>query len=267
MNRLATVRRLATVWRAHRGHARFMRVIAVLPAMLVAAHTALAQPPGSGGPSSARAAAPFDLTGQWVSVITEDWRHRMMTPPRGDVDSVPVNAAGRAVAEAWDRMRDESQGLACRPFGAAALMRVPGRLRISWDGSSILRIEADAGEQVRLLHFADAPTGQSASWQGVTGAEWRLSGGPGPGQRNGSIRAVTTHLLPGYLRWNGVPYSADAVVTEHFDLLVQPDGSQWLVVQTIVDDPTYLTQPFITSSNFRRESGDGGWDPTPCDAY
>jgi hypothetical protein len=228
---------------------------------------AIAQPPAAQQP--ARAVAPFDITGQWVSVITEDWRHRMMTPPRGDVDSVPVNAAGRAAAEAWDPDRDEAEGNQCKSYGAAAIMRVPGRLRISWENDQTLSIETDSGRQTRRLHFGGtAPAATGPTLQGVTRAEWRLFGGGGPAgaqrPRTGSIRAVTTDLSAGYLRKNGVPYSADALLTEHFDLLVQPDGTEWLVVQTIVEDPAYLTQPFITSSNFRRESDRRGWDPQAC---
>jgi hypothetical protein len=237
-------------------------LVALLAALSSAA--ILAQPPAAGA-QNARDAAPFDLTGQWVSVVTEDWRHRMMVPPRGDVQSVPLNAAGIAAAEAWDPQRDIAEGVSCRAFGAAGVMRLPGRLRIDWEGDSVLRIETDAGEQVRRLHFAEPPRPDGPSWQGLTRAEWRLSGPAA--QRNGTIRAVTSNLLPGYLRRNGVPYSADAVVTEHFDLLVQPDGSEWLVVQTIVEDPAYLTQPFITSTNFRREQGRDGWDPLSCSDY
>lgn len=229
------------------------------------------QPPAAAA-QPARAVAPFDLTGQWVSVVTEDWRHRMMTPPRGDVQSVPVNAAGRAAAQAWDPARDEAEGNQCRSYGAAAIMRVPGRVRISWQDDSTLQIETDAGSQVRHLHFESAPEPDGEpTWQGVSRAQWRLFGG-GPfaqaTSRTGSLTVVTTGMRAGYLRRNGVPYSSDAIVTENIDLLNQPDGSQWLVVQTIVEDPAYLTQPFITSSNFRKESDrDGsGWNPRPCTA-
>jgi hypothetical protein len=243
------------------GTARML--LAALAAMSSAA--LLAQPPAAGGAQSARDVAPYDLAGQWVSVVTEDWRHRMMVPPAGDIQSVPLNAAGIAAAEAWDPQRDAAEGVSCRAFGAAGLMRLPGRLRIEWENDAVLRIEADAGEQVRRLHFGEPPTSGMPSLQGLSRAEWRLSGPAA--RRNGTIRAITTNLLPGYLRRNGVPYSADTVVTEHFDLLTQPDGSEWLVVQTIVEDPVYLTQPFITSTNFRREHSRDGWDPRSCSDY
>ena len=62
---------------------------------------------GRGGPPpTARAAAPVDLTGYWVSVVTEDWRFRMVTPPKGDYASVPLNAEGRRVADTWDPSKD-----------------------------------------------------------------------------------------------------------------------------------------------------------------
>ncbi len=55
------------------------------------------QPAAAPAPGTARAIAPIDLTGNWVSVVTEDWRFRMVTPPKGDYASVPLNAAARTV--------------------------------------------------------------------------------------------------------------------------------------------------------------------------
>jgi hypothetical protein len=256
--------------------ARIERVAAALTVAFVLAimpHPAVAQfgpPPGPQGP--ARDVAPIDLTGQWVSVVTEDWRFRMVTPPRNDYPGLPLNAAAQGVADAWDPARDEAEGNACKSYGAAAIMRVPGRLRIAWDDESTLKIETDAGEQTRLLRFDGAPeqSGERA-WQGVAEAEWimhRAAFGFGFGPPvNGTLKVTTTGMRAGYLRKNGVPYSENAVVTEYFDLLTQHDGSEWLVVLTIVDDPTYFTTTVITSTNFRRESGRGGWNPTPCTAF
>ena len=67
-------------------------------------------------PRSAREAAPVDFTGYWVSPVMEDWRWRMVTPLKGDAASVPVNAAARAVIDAWDPAADEAAGDACRAY-------------------------------------------------------------------------------------------------------------------------------------------------------
>jgi hypothetical protein len=73
-----------------------------------------------------------DLTGNWVSVISEDWRWRMVTPLKGDFASVPINAEGRKVGETWDAAKDEAAGLQCKAYGAPGIMRMPGRVRITW---------------------------------------------------------------------------------------------------------------------------------------
>src|SRR5207247_6735389 len=65
-------------------------------------------------PPTARLQAPIDLTGYWVSVVTEDWRWRMLTPPKGDYSSLPLNDEGRKVADGWDPAKDEASGNACR---------------------------------------------------------------------------------------------------------------------------------------------------------
>ena len=246
-----------------------VRVALMTATLLLLAHGSVTAqfgpPPGPTGP--ARDVAPIDLTGQWVSIVTEDWRFRMITPPKGDFPGLTLTPAARAVADAWDPAKDEADGNACKSYGAGAIMRVPGRLRISWRDDSTLEVETDAGRQTRVFHFGvlPQPSGE-ATWQGVSKAEWLPHrAGPGPAV-NGSLKVVTTGVKAGYLRKNGLPYSADAVVTEYFDVLHHPDGSQWLVVKTIVEDPEYLPAPYITSSNFRKQTDRSGWDPTPCSA-
>jgi hypothetical protein len=235
---------------------------------------------GRGGPPpSARASAQVDLTGYWVALVTEDWLWRMITPPRGDATSVPLNAQGRRVAAEWDRGKDEADGEACRPFGAAGLMRMPLRLHISWQDDNTLKIETDAGQQTRLLHFGGtAPAPSAPSWQGVTSAEWTapapggfdlkalVSGRPPAaptGPPMGSVKAVTTNLRAGYLRKNGLPYSENAKLTEYFSR-VSAFGNDYLTVLSIVHDPMNLSTDFITSSQFKHEPDGGHWNPSPC---
>ena len=125
-------------------------------AAVVGLHSAVvtAQPPGPPPPArSAREAAPIDLTGQWVSIVTEDWRFRMVTPPAGDLEGYNLTPAAAAIANAWDPAKEEAAGNECKAYGAPAIMRMPGRLRISWQDDSTLKIETDAGRQTRLLHF------------------------------------------------------------------------------------------------------------------
>jgi hypothetical protein len=236
-----------------------------------------------------RAAAPIDLTGYWVSVVTEDWRYRMVTPPKGDYPGLPLNAAARQAAAAWDPAKDEADGNACRSYGVGNVMRVPGRVHITWQDDSTLKVETDAGMQTRVLHFGDAaqaPAGD-AGWQGYSVARWEIAGpqrrggggaaaatpapdGRGRGApappRFGSLKVVTTHMRAGYLRKNGVPYSENAVVTEFFDRHTEANGDEWFTVTTIVDDPKYLTEPFLTSTHFKREANGDKWRPSPCTA-
>ena len=202
-----------------------------------------AQQPGGGRgqqtPSSPRAAAPIDLTGYWVSVVNEDWRWRMVTPPKGDYASVPMTDEARKLADAWDVSKDGR----CEAYGAAALMRMPTRLHITWEGDNILKIETDAGQQTRWLRFdRNAKPASARSLQGHSAAEWERPAGQGRGQAGpgGSLKVITNNLRAGWLRKNGVPYSENAVVTEYYDRLSAPNGDQWFTVTTIVEDPQVL---------------------------
>jgi len=130
-------------------------------------------PPAPPPPEPGKAGAPVDLTGYWVAYVTEDWRWRMVTPLKGDAASVPTNAAARKVIDAWDPAKDEAAGLQCKAYGAPAIMRIPGRLHISWQDDKTLKIETDAGQQTRLLHFSGEPPRAAApSWQGYSAAKW-----------------------------------------------------------------------------------------------
>jgi hypothetical protein len=246
----------------------------LLAVMLLAPVAALAQQrggPPAGQPPTPRAAAPFDLTGYWVSLVTEDWRYRMVTPAKGDYTSVPMTAEAVTVADAWDPAADEAAGMQCKSYGAPAIMRVPGRLHVTWQDDSTLRVDTDAGMQSRIFRFAPGGAEIAApSWQGDSRARWEVPargrGAPPPaGQpRSGSLKVVTRNLKAGYLRKNGVPYSENAVVTEYLDLARLRNGDDILVVTSIVEDPRFLTQPFIVSTQFKRQPDAAGWDPSPC---
>lgn len=254
-----------------RSHLRFTAFVVGLALPLLLQHEGHLRAQGRGTPPpTARASAPIDLSGNWVAVVSEDWRWRMVTPSKGDFPSIPLNMKGQEVAEAWDPAKDEAAGEQCKAYGAPGVMRGPTRLRISWLDDATLKVETDYGMQTRLLRFGPAtqPAG-ARSWQGVTRAEWIATGGGrgrGAAQRFGYLKAVTTNLRPGYLRKNGVPYSASTVFTEHWDILTRPNGQRFLVITNVVEDPTYLQSPWVTALHFHREQDGGKWDPTPCDA-
>ena len=275
------------------------------------------QPPGP--PPTARSSATVDLSGYWVSLVTEDWRWRMKVAEKGDVSSIPFtqDQAKRAILQAWDPAKDEAEGNQCKGYGAAAIMRVPSRIRVTWEGDNVLKLETDAGTQTRLFRFgaeAQKPAGER-TWQGFSVAEWEPApggrggrgggfpgglgpGGPGPGagpgpgltagpgtdappvaapppaglrgapagpSNRGALKVVTTNLKPGYLRKNGVPYSEKTTVTEYFHRTAETYGNTYLIVTTVVEDPEYLTGPFITSAQFKKlPDTANGWDPSPC---
>jgi len=214
-----------------------------------------------------KASAPIDLTGDWVSVVNEDWRFRMVTPAKGDYKGVPITQEALRIVNAWNPAADEAAGNQCKAYGAAAIMRVPGRIHITWQDDNTLKLDTDAGTQSRLFQFgAAAPAPAQPTWQGTSIARWERPGRGNPAAKAGSLAVVTTKMRAGYLRKNGVPYSENASVTEYFDLSPMPNNGQLIVVTTIVDDPRYLTQPFIVSSQFKKEADGSKWDPTPCSA-
>lgn len=217
------------------------------------------------GPRAARDAAAIDLTGYWVSVVTEDWKWRMVMPKKAVFDGIPLSAEGRRIGEAWDPAKDEAAGEQCRAYGAAGIMRLPTRLHITWQDANTLKVETDSGTQTRLFHFDAVPVPSESSWQGHSVAQWEAAAGArGAALPGGNLKVTTTHLRSGYVRKNGAPYSDKAVVTEYFDVNTAPNGDQWLTVTSRVEDPQYFRGPYITTSDFKKLPDAKGWNPTPC---
>jgi hypothetical protein len=263
----------------------------VLAAAIVCGAALVHAQRGNAPAATGRTGAPIDLTGYWVSVVTQDWRWRMVTPAKGDYLGIPITVEAKKVADGWDPAKDEAAGEQCKSYGAPALMSVPGRLHITWQDDSTLKIDTDAGMQTRVFHFSSStgsgqagkpPAQAKPSWQGVSLAQWQTSTGNIPTQlrpaprsaseqpalnpKSGTLRVVTTNLRAGYLRKNGVPYSANAVLTEYWDLFKRPNGEEWLTITTQIDDPQYLRQPRLIALPFKKEASGAKWDPTPCSA-
>ena len=245
-----------------------------------------------GAPPTPKASAPVDLTGYWVSVVTEDWRYRMIMPATGDHPSQPLNAAGAKVADAFDGAKDEAAGEQCRAAGAAGVMRLPGRFLITWQDDNTMKIETEPGTQTRLFRFMGNPAQQLLtegstnipglaanllvpSWQGVSLAVWENAGGRGRGAVNeadtkrnlGDLKVVTTHMKLGYLQRNGVPYSAETLQTEYFSRTFETNGDSWLILTQIVEDPVYLNNRYVRSTHYKRlPDTNTAWEPEACSA-
>jgi hypothetical protein len=273
-------------WSVRVGARRICLLVAALSVAL-AANLGAQRPNAAQVPATPRAAAPVDVTGYWVSIVTEEWRYRMMVPDKDDYPYVPLNPEGRKVASTWD-MAKETAGDQCKAYGAPALLSVPGRLHIYWQDDNTLRIDTDSGGQTRLFHFggstpqAGAPTRQgysAASWEGDETVDTRDGFGGPVLDASGNLvprrvlkkadylKTVTTHLLPGFLQKNGVPYSGNVTLEEYFDTFMDSNvGNTWLTVTTVINDPQYLIEPLITHAHFKRIPDRSGWDPTPCRA-
>jgi hypothetical protein len=246
-----------------------MRLAALVMAVVASSFALLGRVAAQPTRVTPRTAAPIDLTGYWVSLIVDEWRFRV-TPQKGDILYLPLNASARRAALAWDPAKDEAEGNQCRAYGAVGVMQRPGRLHITWENDNTLHIDADAGTQTRLLHFgAPPPKLGEPRWQGYSAAQWQVSGralldlggigytrGGGPDERSqsGSLKVVTTNMRPGYLRKNGVPYSETAVLTEYINRLTGAEGEPYLAVTAMLEDPTYLNQPFVRTYTFKRQS-------------
>ncbi len=227
----------------------------------------------AGGPpaaQNAKAAAPVDLTGYWVSIVTEDWIERMSpdSPPSG---TGGARGVGRGQAAAPPPVGEQ-----CRVYAAAGSLRVPGRLHITWADDNTLKIEMDAGTQTRLLHFnATPPASGEKTLQGYSVANWDLGGGGrggggrggfgGPaapaGPRWGSLNVVTTNMSGGYLLSSRSSYSDNAQLTEYFTKH-SDFGAEYFTVTAMIQDGGNTR---VTSSTFKKEATGAKFKPAGCE--
>ncbi|HXD72149.1 MAG TPA: hypothetical protein VN628_00360 [Vicinamibacterales bacterium] len=217
-----------------------------------------ANPAGRGrGPAgkTPKESAPIDLTGYWVSIVSEDWRFRMLTPAKGDHPDFLLTPEATRIADAWDAAKDQAEKDHCKAYGAANIMRVPGRFHITWADDRTLKIDTDAGRQTRLLKFAPVagPAGPP-SRQGTSIASWDRR----------ALRVETSNLLPGYLQYNGVPHDTNLKMVEYFDVISEPGGELWLIDDAVLTDPGYLVRSHKRSTHLRKQADSKGWDPQPC---
>ena len=249
-------------------------------AVLVAASASAGQrgagPQAPAAPANARAAAPVDLTGYWVSIVTEDWIERMSP------DSPPSGTGGRDAADRAAAAGGRGRGAAvppagadpCRVYGAGGSMRVPGRLNITWADDNTLKVDMDAGTQTRLFRFGQVPAPTQRTLQGHSVATWdtgaraggfggRGGGGAAPAApRWGQLRVVTTNTTGGYLLSSRNTYSENAVITEYF--MPHSDfGVEYLTVMTSIEDGG--GNPRLVSSTFKKEPNGSKFSPTGCE--
>ena len=201
--------------------------------------------------------AQVDFTGEWAPRFYEDQPERVPGPELGDYLGLPVTEAARMRADTWDASIQTLPEWQCRPHSADYIWRGPSNLHIWKEVDPVSRqITAFHAEWLRSIdniYYLDGRPHPSANaphtWGGFATAKW-----------DGDILTVTvTHLKEGYVRRNGVPRSDLATVTEHW-----MRHGNWLTVMTIVNDPVYLSEPFVRSTDYQLDEHQLV-PPYPCD--
>ena len=264
---------VATVRRRNAPSSWFVVVLLLAVPLALSAQAGQGRGGAPGAAAGARTAAPVDLTGTWVSIVTEDWIERMSpdSPPSGVLRGGRGGGGGGAGAVPAAPSAER-----CRVYGAGGSMRVPGRLNITWADDNTLKIDMDAGTQTRLLRFnaPAAPPGTAKSLQGYSVASFETGGGGrggGGGNRGGgapaaprwaNLKVVTTHMTGGYLLSSRNTYSENAVLTESF-ARHSDFGVEYLTVIASIEDGGGAAR--VVSSTFKKEPNASKFSPSGCE--
>lgn len=199
--------------------------------------------------SSTNAFAQRDLAGTWAQRFHEDLPERGAGPEIGDYTGLPINDAARLRADSWDAGKWTVPERQCEPHPADYGPRGPANLRIV---STVDPISQDViawnvtvmwSLQQRTIYMDGRPhpsANAQHSWQGFSTGEWE----------GDMLKVTTTHLKEGWVRRNGLPRSDKATLTEYF---IRNDN--YLTLVTAVDDPVYLTEPLVRTSDWVLDPG------------
>jgi hypothetical protein len=199
-------------------------------------------------PARAQAVLPgprgIDLSGEWTPLFHEDQPERIPGPDIGDYLGIPLNAAARLHADSWDASILTLPEHQCKPHPSDYSSRGPANLRI-WkeidrDTQQVVawhtHISWQAPERTIYMDGRPHPPEYAAhTWQGFSTGKWE----------GDMLTVTTTHLKRGWIRRNGIPRSDTASVTERF-----VRHGDVLTLITWINDPVYLEEPFIRTSNW-----------------
>jgi hypothetical protein len=205
------------------------------------------------------ALAQLDVSGEWAPRFHEDQPERIPGPEIGDYLGLPINAAARLRADTWDASLLTLPEHQCKPHPSDYAWRGPANLRVwkEYDRESQqliayhTHISWEAPERTIWMDGRPHPPEYAAhTWQGFSTGKWE----------GDMLTITTTHLKNGWIRRNGIPRSDRATVTEH---MIRHDN--FLTVVVIINDPLYLTEPFIRTTDFEADARQE-IAPYPCEA-
>jgi cyclase len=190
------------------------------------------------------AIAQRDLSGEWSGRYHEDQEHRIPGPALGDYTGLPINDAGRLKADSWDASILSLREHQAKPHPSTYSLRGPANIRIRKEVDPVTQetiayeLFGTFGQATRLIWLDGRPHPPAYAphtWAGFSTGRWA-----------GDMLTVrSTHFKAGWLQRNGVAHSDQATMTEHFIR-----HGDLLTVISIVDDPIYLDEPLIRSSNW-----------------
>jgi len=193
---------------------------------------------------SRTAFAQRDLSGNWAALYHEDQPHRIPGPDLGDYTGLPLNDAGRLKADSWDASILTLREHQAKPHPSTYSLRGPANIRITRQLDPVTQdtiayeLFGTFGQATRMIWLdgRSHPPGYAAhTWAGFSTGRWD----------GNALEVVTSHLKAGWIQRNGAAHSDQATMTERFIR-----HGNYLTVVTVVDDPIYLEEPFIRSTNW-----------------
>lgn len=185
-----------------------------------------------------------DLAGQWSALYHEDQPHRIPGPDLGDYTGLPLNEASRLKADSWDASILTLREHQAKPHPSTYSLRGPANIRIRREVDPVTQetiayeVFGTFGQATRMIWLDERPhppAHTAHTWAGFSTGRWD----------GDALEVVTTHLKAGWLQRNGVAHSDRATMTERFIR-----HGNYLTVVSIVDDPIYLEEPFVRTSNW-----------------
>ena len=207
-------------------------------------------------PACGSAFGQVDISGEWSSRRQFE---EGVEEPIGDYTGLPINDHARARAYTWMPSLLTVPEHQCKPHGGDRIdnfsnLRIWKEVDPKTQQLVAYQLHVEWMEQRRTIYMdgrPHPPDYAAHTFMGFSTGQWE----------GNQLAVKTTHLKEQWLRRNGVPRSEQATLYEYF--IRHADYLTWVF---ILDDPAYLTDPYIRSRQFVFNPQQAPFRPYPCEA-
>ena len=196
------------------------------------------------GLANAQQSSGLDLTGDWTNAGNQGDSNAFSQ--LADYTGIPLSDAGRMYSLTWSPSRMTGRQQQCAGYDPTRLLHGGGNYRF-WENR-----DPFTQKLISIGMYGQITEGTRTIW--MDGRAHPPAFAPhtflgfSTGHYDGNVLTVnTTHVKRNWIRSNGIAFSSEATIVEHF----VRHGDRITYV-TVITDPVYLSEPLMRETDMRR---------------